>query len=160
MSNQVFSNATQKYYAMRGINLYVPPDIQEAPVNVPILIQYNDRIVQNSDVIRVFPTGLMEILQDGVFSIHANLEVANFTSPNTYFSLYMMKNGTQLLANKVVSSALTAPTNRYLIGIDHVGYFAKGDTIEIYVENLIGDYITVIPAPGNDYTFAIVSKIM
>lgn len=149
MSNQVFSNDAQKYFACPGINSFatvLTPVVNGATVLVPFSAPV---LQQGKPTATITTPGILRFNKSGVYSINAKLEFSdsNLSTPplaNEYCDMlfYMRLTGgfqadqTKLAEQKQQFTIPGADGSAIrVITLSYTGYFGAGDSVEIYALN-------------------------
>ena len=142
MSNQVYSNQTQKYFTYPGWNDYRLSDLQEIRASASAIITFDTTHVNQQPTIIVNNTGIFTFLETGIYSIRLNLglipdpeDAASIVDA----SLDLVSTDTRSITSIIgirefIPAAATFGQNRLFTG-SFTGWFQTGDTIQLDFNN-------------------------
>lgn len=144
MSNQVFSNSTQKYYGSRGLNFYTIPSsaIVLATQNSTNLVPFVEASpIQNTTDFTIID-GELVIQTEGMYSIQCEVAMqAGSTSIDPFAQLQLYAEhglfaSPTLLNQTSYKNVRNTPATIQKLCVSFVGYLAAGTYLFLRITNL------------------------
>lgn len=83
MSNQVYSNNTDKYVSQNGINLLQLINTGITSAQNYVKLQWANQIIQTPNLFEILTNGDIKILKNGVYSLQVSLSGEDAVNPST-----------------------------------------------------------------------------
>lgn len=164
MSNQVYQNSEQKFYPAVGASLF--PSLQMS--NIPPL---SDFIVLYDGSSAIFPkmataaNGIITFNSFGSFSICAVITMQVIPNPSTQdmdFLAYIFLNKPNItvsrIQTRIVAKGNDPGSLDRTITLTYVGYFDRGDTVEVHLRNTLDSGAEGI-AVDKQNTYLVINQI-
>ena len=85
MSNQVFSNNTDKYYLQNGLNVLTATDSSITQAQNFVKLKWSTQFNQSPNLFEIQPSGDIKILKKGMYNININIQVQDSVNPTTNY---------------------------------------------------------------------------
>lgn len=152
MSNQVYSNQTQKYFTYPGFNNYTLNVDQNIPSPGDVIAAFADASVMQPTIIS-HNAGVFSVLETGIYSIRLNLGIVPSPATSEFgFDAELLvvttdaRNLTPLIEiQEYVPAAATFAQTRLYNG-SYTGWLHAGDTLQLDIANLGNVALTLVSA--------------